>query len=98
MIDTESESLISINEAPSHIPTRPHVATVWRWIQRGVRGVKLETALIGGKRYTSQEAIQRFIEGTTAASSGQPVKRATPSRSRQAAMERAEREWNTPHA
>ncbi len=98
MIDTQTESLISINEAPAHIPTRPHIATCWRWIQRGVRGVKLETVLIGGKRFTSVEAITRFIEATTAAGSGQPVKSSTRSRARQTAIEQAEREWNTSRA
>ncbi len=93
-IDTQSETLVPINAAPLHIPTRPHVATVWRWIQRGVRGVKLDTVLIGGKRYTSTEAIARFIGGTTAASD--PTPNATPaarSKSRQEAIERAEREF-----
>jgi len=96
MIDTQSETLVPINAAPMHVPTRPHVATVWRWIQRGVRGVKLDTVLIGGKRYTSTEAIARFIGGTTAASDPTPTS-TTPSRSkaREAEIERAEREFET---
>ncbi len=90
MVDA-NETLIPISKAPAHIPSRPHVATVWRWIKNGVRGVTLDTIVIGGKRYTSREAIQRFMEATTAASS-QPVGKAARSRSRQQAIERAERE------
>ena len=69
MIDL-SESIIAINKVPKELPEPPHVGTVWRWIQRGVRNIKLETAMIGGKRYTSREALQRFSDATTAAADG----------------------------
>jgi hypothetical protein len=63
MIDVTSESLISISEATLLIPGRPHLATLYRWFQRGVRGgIKLETALVGGRRFTSREAVQRFVD------------------------------------
>ena len=67
MIDVASERMIPLSDAPRISPGRPHVSTVIRWSQRGVRGVKLETILCGGKRYTSHEALQRFFERTTAA-------------------------------
>lgn len=93
MIDTQTETLIPINRAFPQIASRPHVATIWRCVKRGVRGITLETILTGGKRYTSQEAIQRFMEATTAASDPQPVaKNAGPSKARQRAIENAERE------
>lgn len=38
------------------------VSTIFRWAQRGVRGVKLETVTIGGAKCTSREAVRRFIE------------------------------------
>jgi hypothetical protein len=95
MIDTQTETLIPISEAPAHVPgSRPHLATIWRWIQRGVRGVNLETVLVGGKRYTSAEAIARFVEETTAAAGGPQPKRGIRSRSRELAIERAEREFS----
>ena len=78
MIDFESETLIPINEAPKFIPGRPHVATVIRWFGRGVRGVKLETALCGGRRVTSREAINRFFAATTAAADGNHAQAGTP--------------------
>jgi len=63
------ETRIPISEAHKHpLLRRPkpmapvHRSVIQRWITRGVRGVVLETVLIGGIRWTSAEAIQRFIE------------------------------------
>jgi hypothetical protein len=61
MIDPSAETLVSFSEAPNHIPGRPHISTIHRWRLRGVRGKRLETLLRGGRRYTSLEAIQRFL-------------------------------------
>lgn len=55
-----------INEVPRHLPRRSgkrvHISTIWRWIQRGVRGVKLESLNIGGRRYVPREALEHFLE------------------------------------
>jgi hypothetical protein len=99
MIDTQTETLIPINEASGHVPgSKPHLATIWRWVQRGVRNVKLDTVLVGGKRYTSAEAIARFVEQTNAAADGPQPKRGIRSRARQRAIERAEREFGGANA
>jgi hypothetical protein len=68
MIDVEAETLIQFPEARSAFPgdRRVSLATLHRWRQKGVRGVKLETTLIGGLRYTSKEAIVRFIAAQNA--------------------------------
>jgi hypothetical protein len=68
MIDVESETLVQFPDARSAFPgdRRISLATLHRWRQKGVRGVKLETKLIGGFRYTSREAIARFIEAQNA--------------------------------
>lgn len=68
MIDVESETLVQFPEARSAFPgdRRHSLATLHRWRLRGVRGVKLETVLIGGLRYTSKEAIARFIAAQNA--------------------------------
>jgi Protein of unknown function (DUF1580) len=68
MIDVSREELIPIRLVPRRLPPRPsgrsvHVSAVYRWVQRGVRGVRLDAIRIGGTTYTSQEALQRF--GTT---------------------------------
>ena len=56
-----SETLVRLSEAPQLIPSRPSPRTVWRWVLRGSRGRRLETVLIGGSRFTSREAIERFL-------------------------------------
>lgn len=93
MIDAQSEQLLTLTQAAKSLPGRPHVATLWRWRKRGIRGVTLETVVIGGRRYTSQEALQRFIDATTSVADGQqPSGQRRTQRQRQAAIRRAERE------
>ncbi|HEX4606732.1 MAG TPA: DUF1580 domain-containing protein [Urbifossiella sp.] len=36
--------------------------TVRRWVAAGIKGVKLETAKVGGARVTSPDACDRFLE------------------------------------
>jgi len=62
MIDTTVEELIPFQQAGHRIPGRPSIAALHRWRLNGVRGARLETLLVGGKRFTSAEAIRRFIE------------------------------------
>ncbi|KAA5546027.1 DUF1580 domain-containing protein [Roseiconus nitratireducens] len=61
-----TEDLVSIPDAAKLFPSsaRPHQATVWRWQNRGLRGVKLETVRIGQHRFTSRQAVTRFLERT----------------------------------
>jgi len=61
-IDLTNEQLVSLPGAARRLPGQPHVSTLHRWRLRGVRGVRLETTLIGGKRFTSTEALQRFVD------------------------------------
>ena len=61
-----NEPLIPLSQAPWHVPGSmrcPHRSTVVRWALRGVgrKKVKLETLMIGGRRYTSLSALARFI-------------------------------------
>jgi hypothetical protein len=46
---------------------KPHVSTIYRWCLKGCRGVLLESICIGGKRFVTATAIERFIEESTAA-------------------------------
>ncbi len=70
MIQLQSEQLLSLQQAAELLPGTPALSTLHRWRQLGVRGVKLETCLIGGKRYTSTQALQRFTDAVTAAVDG----------------------------
>ncbi len=65
MIDLQQETLIEISEVPRLLPRRAsgkriHISAVHRWVHRGVRGVQLESILVGRTRYTSLEAVERF--------------------------------------
>ena len=91
MVDILNEDTVTLTEATKIIPGRPCASTIWRWYQRGCRGIRLETSVIGGRRFTSREAITRFIESTTAARDGIDPGRA-PCRRRQAAIAKAEAE------
>jgi hypothetical protein len=68
-IDVEKETLIHFRDARSefHNGRRHSLASLHRWRLHGVRGTRLETVLIGGLRYTSREAIGRFIAAQNAA-------------------------------
>jgi hypothetical protein len=70
-----------------------NACTVWRWTKRGVRGVKLETFSVGGKRFTTQEARARFAAACTIAAQGiEPAAANLTKRQREASIARAERE------
>jgi hypothetical protein len=88
MIDIKSEQLISMPEAAAMLPGRPSLCAIWRWRTRGVRGRKLETAIIGGRPYTSVEALQRFAQQQGGTDS--PAVRSPAQRER--AIRKAERE------
>ena len=67
MIDSASETLISLAAAAKELPRRRrgrkvHVSCLYRWSTVGCRGVVLETLQCGGTRCTSKQALQRFFE------------------------------------
>lgn len=70
-----NETLLTLQQARSEFPggRDKGIATVFRWADKGVRGVRLETLRVGRTRYTSREAIDRFIQAQNQGSSPQPV-------------------------
>src|SRR5262245_32119544 len=67
VIDFGGEAPLPLRQAARLLPSRragkpTHVATLYRWAQRGLRGVRLETLQVGGTLCTSREALQRFFE------------------------------------
>jgi hypothetical protein len=65
MIDIETERIIPCRQVPRYVPSRRpgkrvSPATIWRWLTR--KDNPLESILIGGGRFTSVEAINRFID------------------------------------
>lgn len=91
MIVLATESLLSLSQAANSLPGKPHKNTIVRWSLNGVKGVRLETIMLGGRRMTSREALQRFIERTTAAANGETPPTRT-ARQRQSAIRQAETE------
>jgi hypothetical protein len=75
MLTLTQETLIRLAEVRRRIPGRGrtgrlHFSTILRWVTRGVGTpagrVKLEAARIGNTWMTSEEALVRFVEATTA--------------------------------
>jgi len=58
----ENEQYLTLSQAAALLPGKPHISTMHRWRLRGVRGVKLRTQLIGGRRYTKPQWLDEFFE------------------------------------
>jgi len=65
MVDPNHEMLLTLQQVACKFPGRSgrgvSLSCVWRWVTRGRRGHRLETILVGGRRYSSEEAVMRFI-------------------------------------
>src|SRR3954466_8086388 len=70
MIDLQNETILTLCEAARKLPNKPNLTTLSRWRTRGCRGVRLETLLLGGRRVTSSQALERFFTAVTAAADG----------------------------
>ena len=82
---------LTLSQAAKTLPGRPHLSTLHRWRQRGVRGIKLQTALVGGRRYTTRAWLDEFIDAITAAADGD-ARAVRSSRRRERDIAAAERE------
>jgi len=71
MIDRRNETLLTLQDAAAELPApdgKPvHWRTLYGWWWKGLRGVCLETILIANRRFTSREALDRFLEAINAA-------------------------------
>lgn len=91
MLDLRKETPVSLAKAARSAPIPVHVTTTYRWAMRGLRGYKLETAMAGGRRVTTLEALDRFFAQITAAADGEPPPSRT-SKQRERAIANAEQE------
>lgn len=94
MIDVATEELITLAQAAKRLPARPALTTLWRWRKNGVGGRRLESIVMGGKVYTSVEALGRFAQqqgGTDTATTRSPAKRERDIRRAEAELEKAAR-------
>jgi hypothetical protein len=59
-----TQRYMTMTEAACFVPNRPHRSTVVRWATRGLRGLRLQTKKIGGRRYTTPAWIEEFVAAT----------------------------------
>src|SRR5262245_44274246 len=91
-----TEKVLALVQAAKLVPParngkKCHTSTLLRWITRGQAGVKLEGLRLGGRWFTSLEALQRFAEALTPdRSADQPTPRTPVARNR--ADEKARRQ------
>ncbi len=68
-VEIQQGSPVALTDVPDLLPRRRgkkvHPSTVYRWATKGARGRVLESRLVGGVRYTSVAALNRFL-GTSA--------------------------------
>lgn len=89
MTDLLTEDRLTFNQLAKIVGKNP--STIWRWHLSGCRGVKLESYVEGGCRYTTRQAHRRFVEGCTAAANGTSLAVRTPAQ-RERDIRRAETE------
>lgn len=56
-----------LSRASDYIPGNPHVATLWRWVAKGVSGIKLSVVRVGGRTMVTPDAIETFLAALNAA-------------------------------
>lgn len=86
MVKFDTEQAIPFPKASKSIIGHPSLATLHRWRTRGVRGHRLETFLLGGRRYVTRAAIAKFIAACTSGADGEPTAQRT---SRQRSKQRS---------
>lgn len=57
----EAEDLVAFTDINSALPHPVPKGTADRWVRTGIAGRRLETFNLGGRRYTSRQAIRRFL-------------------------------------
>jgi hypothetical protein len=65
-IDPSADPLVLLSTAAEPLPNPPSPACLWRWHAKGIRGVRLETVVVGGRRYTTAAAWREFVTKLTA--------------------------------
>jgi len=68
----ECNDHISLSAAAALCPGRPSANALWRWARRGIKSrgggcIKLNHVRVGGKLFTSAEALHKFFADVAAA-------------------------------
>ena len=61
---------------------RVHKSTLYRWADRGLKGVKLEVTFAGGHKRTTENLIREFFAKVSIASSCAPISTRSTNRKR----------------
>lgn len=95
-IDARHETTFPLTHAAKRaeliIGRRLALSTFYRWAGRGCKGVRLETRMLGGTRYTSEEALQRFFDRLTAVTDADRTAQVAPEPRRNRLAERVHAE------
>ena len=54
--------LMDLATATQEFPIQCSHQSVERWARIGVRGVRLETVMVGNRKFTTASAIRRFLD------------------------------------
>lgn len=65
-INVFEDDLVSLTELAKSLPKPPSHGCLWRWHRIGIQGVRLETVVVAGRRYSTRDAFQQFVNATTA--------------------------------
>jgi len=76
MVDLANEIPLTLRAAAKLPQLRrngraPHIASLYRWVMSGCRGIRLDSAIVAGTRCTTSEAVDRWIAALTAAANGE---------------------------
>lgn len=90
-VDLFGDDLLTPSQAAKLLPRgdgggRINATTVWRWMNNGVRGIVLQSILVGNRRFTSKRALQAFVEQL--AGTGQVARQSVPTSRQQEARRR----------
>jgi hypothetical protein len=61
-LNIEREQLVPLAKARGLFPGSPSRSTLRRYAMSGYRGIKLDSANLPGGRFTSKEAVIRFLK------------------------------------
>lgn len=69
MLPLDPDTFISLRSVPDLLPRhtngrKVHMSAVYRWANKGVRGIRLQTVRVAGELYTSRAAVEDFINAT----------------------------------
>ena len=67
--------LVSLPDACKLFPRVPSIPTIYRWVNKGTKGVKLQTVNCGRNRFTTAQWVRDFIEAQNATTPAPPTER-----------------------